>query len=149
MIEPRSNLDRTYDGRTDGREREFWGSEKGIRPVNGRGLSRIDKPDRLRRITTAQAPDIIGCWGLRHLAIHARIRRRHTLRGDTNGHHISTWPKDQSLLVQPFTGGRPENADRSKWGANHNKLVLGTNRTAALRATIDSKLAGEYRVSQS
>jgi len=149
LIEPQSNLDRTYDARTEGRESGFWSAEKGVRPVNGRGLSRIDKPDRLSRITTTQALDIIECCGLGHLAIQARIRRRHTLRGDTTGHDISTWPKDQSLLVQPFTGGRLENADRSKSGANHNKLLLGANRTAALRATIDSKLAGEYRVSQS
>jgi hypothetical protein len=146
LIEPQSNLDRTYGARTEGRERGFWSAEKGVRPVNGRGLSRIDKPDRLSRITTTQALDIIECCGLGHLAIQARIRRRHTLRGDTTGHDISTWPKNQSLLVQPFTGG-------SKMQTGPSRERITTNwcsvRTALQPcATIDSKLAGEYRVRQ-
>ena len=113
-----------------------------MRPVNSRSLSRIDNPDRLRRITAMQASKIIEYWELWSLATHARIRRRQTLRGETSGHDISTRATDQSFLVQPFMGKHRKNADLHKSGANDSELPPGKYRIAALRIGIDSGACG-------
>jgi len=117
-----------------------------MRQVNSRSLSRIDNPDRLRRITAMQASKIIEYWELWSHAFKARIRRRQTLRGETNGHDISTRATDQSFLVQPFMGKHRKNADLHKSGANDSELPPGKYRIAALRIGIDGGLAAEYRV---
>jgi len=113
-----------------------------MRQVNSRSLSRIDNPDRLRRITAMQASKIIEYWELWSLATHARIRRRQTLRGETSGRDISTKATEQSFLVQPFMCKRRKNADLRKSEANDSKLPRGKYRIAALRIGIDSGACG-------